>query len=126
MTVKLLRSKATVALCSLAVTATLAGAAERGFLGISYSIDGEGFVFNRIVKSVKVNNVVLRSPASREGIRIGDEILEVDGKRIPGSRVSELKPLLDKQAGQTIRIVLRKSSGQTHTVRVALEARPPE
>ncbi len=115
--------------CTLIVGASLAPAicaAEPGFLGIRISIDGEGFVANRIVKTVRVERVVPYSPAARAGIGLGDEIVEVDNRTVRGARVSELQPLLDRQAGYVLRIVVRKPSGQLVELRPVLAERPPQ
>lgn len=100
--------------------------AEQGFLGISFSIEGEGLIVNRLVKTIRVERVVSRSPAARSGIQIGDELVEVDNKTVRGARVSELRPLLDKAAGQAVTLSIKKPSGQLRTVTVVLDPRPAE
>lgn len=114
--------------CALTVAALLASApcaAEPGFLGIGISIDGEGFVANRVVKAVRVERVVPYSPAARAGIRIDDEIVEVDGQTIRGKRVSELRPMLDRQEGHVLRLVVKRTGGQLVNVQAVLASRPP-
>jgi C-terminal processing protease CtpA/Prc len=118
--------RAIATLLALAAVVAAPSAAEPGFLGIGISIDGEGFVANRIVKAVKVERVVQHSPAARAGIVLGDELVEVDGRTVRGSRVSELRPLLDRPAGHVLRLVVKRPSGQLVEVRVVLAARPPE
>lgn len=113
------------ALIVAALLAPLPCAAEPGFLGIRISIDGEGFVANRVVKAVRVERVVPYSPAARAGIGLGDEIVEVDSRTVRGARVSELQPLLDRQAGHVLRLVVRKPSGQLVELRAVLAERPP-
>lgn len=122
--------RSAAAVRAVVLLAALAGgalpcAAERGFLGIGISIDGEGLVINRLVKAVRVERVVQGSPAARAGITLGDEIVEVDGRTVRGSRVSELQPLLDQPAGRALRLVVRKPSGQLVELRPVLESRPP-
>jgi hypothetical protein len=94
----MLRAAFVVALtiCTLAL-----GASEQGFLGISIYIDGDQFIPNQKVKSVVINRLVAHSPAHKAGLQLDDENLEVDGIKISGSRMSEIRPLLDKRAGQT-------------------------
>jgi C-terminal processing protease CtpA/Prc len=115
-------------LCSALIALAPSGsfASEPGFLGISIHIEGEGFVANRMVKSVTVNRVVANSPAARAGLQFDDELIEVDGKRLRGSRISELRPLLDRQAGSSITLLVKKKSGQTQSYRVVLDPRPPQ
>ncbi len=103
-----------------------ASASEQGFLGISVYIDGDQFIPNQKVKSVVINRLVAHSPAHKAGLQLGDELLEVDGTKIPGSRMSEIRPLLDKRAGQTITLVVKRKTGHTQSYSVVLATRPPQ
>jgi len=103
-----------------------ADAAEQGFLGISVYIDGDQFIPNQKAKSVVINRLVPHSPAHKAGLQLDDEILEVDGTKIPGSRMSEIRPLLDKRAGQTITLIVKKKTGLTQSYSVVLGPRPPQ
>ena len=110
----------------IALAPLAARGSEPGFLGISIHIEGEGFVANRLVKSVLVNRVVANSPAARAGLQYDDELLEVDGRRLRGSRISELRPLLDRRAGSSITLFVKKKNGQTVSYVVVLGERPPQ
>ncbi len=110
----------------MSLLALLASASEQGFLGVSVHIDGDQFIPNQKVKSVVINRVVPHSPAHKAGLQFGDELLEVDGTKIPGSRISQIRPLLDKRAGQRITLVVKKQTGQTQIYSVVLDTRPPQ
>ncbi|MBL8361809.1 MAG: PDZ domain-containing protein [Rubrivivax sp.] len=120
--VRHLLTRATLALVALAPVPC---AAEPGFLGIGISIDGEGYVANRIVKAVRIQRVVPYSPAAQAGLRPDDEIVEVDGQPVRGKRISELRPLLDRQEGHALQMLVKKPGGELVSVRPVLAARPP-
>ncbi len=110
----------------LATAAATAPAAEPGFLGIATYVDSEGLVLNPVVRTITVTRVVPHSPAAKAGIGFDDQLLEIDGKVVRGSRASDLRPLLDKRAGQSLTLLVKKKSGQTVSYTVVLAERPPQ
>jgi S1-C subfamily serine protease len=101
-----------VILILLALVATSAWAADRGYFGFSTSIESEGFSLNPMVKSVRVEVVTPNSPAAKAGIVPGDLIVEVEGKPVAGTKADVLKPYMQREVGQSTRIVIRKVSGE--------------
>lgn len=72
--------------------------------------DGKGVLVTRVLKD---------TPAARAGMKAGDVIVELDGKRVADA--AELRSeLADKDAGDVRVTVLRK--GQRHTLTAELEA----
>jgi len=57
-------------------------------------------------------------PAQKAGVWAGDEILEVDDKKIPGLSTEEVSKLLKGQAGSAVKIVTQRqgSAPETHTL----------
>ena len=51
-------------------------------------------------------------PAMKAGIWAGDEILEVDGRKVSGMNTEEVSKLLKGQAGSTVSIVTKRSGGE--------------
>jgi carboxyl-terminal processing protease len=67
-------------------------------------------------------SVVSGGPASRAGLRSGDEIQTVDGEPVTDLAPEELAPLIRGEEGTTVEIaVLRPSSGETVTFRIVRE-----
>ncbi len=99
-------------------------AGEKGYIGISLSIDGEGFFLNPTLKTVKIEKVLLNSPSFKAGVELGDLVVEVDGKKILGSKANEMKPHLEKEVGQTVRFVLQKLNGEIKHVTVVAGPKP--
>ncbi len=93
-------------------------AGEKGYLGISLSVEGEGFFLNPTLKMVKIAKVALNSPAAKAGIESGDLLLELEGKKVVGAKANDLKPYLDKEVGQTVRLAIQKSSGEVKQLAV--------
>lgn len=57
-------------------------------------------------------------PAQKAGVWAGDEILEVDDKKIPGLSTEEVSKLLKGQAGSAVKIITQRQGAgpETHTL----------
>jgi len=93
-----------------------AWAADRGYIGLAITVDGEGFFLNPTLKSVKVETVVPNSPAALAGMRAGDLIVEVEGHAVAGTKADVLKSYLQRDVGQSTRMLVRKATGETVAV----------
>ena len=93
----------------------IAAADDRpGTFGFSLTIDGEGFFLDPTLKSVTVNAVVGSSPAAAAGLVARDRIVWVDGRPIAGTKASELKPYLKRNAGETVHLRLKRPNGDEY------------
>jgi C-terminal processing protease CtpA/Prc len=106
----------------LLVLAASAWAADSGYFGISVSVDGEGFFLNPTLKSIRIEKVVPNSPAAKAGITPGDFLIEIEGHPVPGTKADVLKPYMQREVGQTTRLLVKKSSGEV--VSLVLVAAP--
>lgn len=93
-----------------------ASAGETGFVGFGILVDLEGLFLNPTLKTVTVNKVVPKSPAEKAGLAVGDQIVEVEGMKVQGAKAYDLKPYLDVDVGKTVKMVIKKASGQLRTV----------
>lgn len=91
-------------------------AGERGYLGVALTVDGEGFFLNPTLKTVKIEKVVPNSPAAKAGLQPGDVMLEIEGKKVAGAKANDLKPYMERDVGQTVRLAIQKSSGEVKQV----------
>ncbi|MCB9672804.1 MAG: S41 family peptidase [Alphaproteobacteria bacterium] len=65
----------------------------------------------------RVTRVLPGSPASRDGITVGDLILEVDGQRLEASEMEEVNRALLGPRGQPARLQVRRAGdGSDHTI----------
>jgi C-terminal processing protease CtpA/Prc len=122
-----LRAVAVAVLTLLTFTLAPAhGEDAKGFFGLAVAIDGKGFVLNPTLRSVTVQKVEPKSPAANAGIAPGDQIVEVEGKTVAGTKAKELQPLMQKKVGQSLHLVLKHPNGETFKVVLIAIARPAE
>jgi C-terminal processing protease CtpA/Prc len=99
-------------------------AAEKGWFGFELKIAGEG-LFNPTVRSVTVASIAPESPAAAaKSIAMGDEIVQVEETSVQGRKASELKPLIQKQVGETIHLRLKRRSGEVYSVTLVAAKNP--
>ena len=100
-----------------------AAQADRGVFGITIAVTAEG-LFNPTVQVARVVQVDPALPAARAGIAVGDQVLVVDGRRIPGATAGDLAPLAQgKRIGESVALVLGRPDGKQYAVQ--LTAVPP-
>jgi C-terminal processing protease CtpA/Prc len=92
--------------------AASASAADPGYFGISVAVDGDGFFLNPTVKSIKVEKVTPNSPAAKAGVSPGDLLVEIEGHPVPGTKADVLKPYMQREVGQSTRLLVKKASGE--------------
>ena len=96
--------------------------ADTGYFGISVSVDGDGFFLNPTVKSIKIEKVTPNSPAAKAGVSPGDFLIEIEGHPVPGTKANVLKPYMQREVGQSTRLLVKKTSGEV--VSLVLVAAP--
>jgi putative serine protease PepD len=88
------------------------GEVEHAYLGVSLA--GEG--------NAEIMNVVDGSPADRAGLRVGDVVIEVDGRRITTGDALR-SAIAAKQPGAQMRLTVRRG-GDEREIEVELGERP--
>jgi C-terminal processing protease CtpA/Prc len=96
-----------------------------GTFGFAIDVDGEGSFLNPTLKTVTIKSVVPGRPAATAGIKPGDQIVEVAGRPVLGSKARELQPLMKKNVGETLALRLRKPSGDLYLVSLVAAPRDP-
>ena len=109
---------------ALALTGAASHAGEPGTIGLSVAVEGEGAFWNPTLKAVLVKRVAPGSPAAQAGIAQGDAIVEVEGRPVAGAKASELRPYMEREVGQRLRLVVKKPGGQLEPVELTAAARP--
>jgi len=91
----------------------LAGSAhaEPGSVGFSIAVSTNG-IFSPTLNQAKITAVRPGSPAETAGIKKDDLITQIEDCKIPGCPGSTAKTLLDKEAGQVLKLKV-KTEGQT-------------
>ena len=98
-------------------------AAEKGWFGFVLGVKGSG-LFNPTVHSVVVQSITPGTPAAAQNIAPGDEIVEVGGVSVPGRKANELRPLIEKKAGEVVHLRLKRSNGENYSVTMTAVKRP--
>lgn len=89
---------------------------RRGVFGLTLAVSGDG-VFNPVVQSARITQVQPGMPAAAAGIGAGDEVVEVDGRRVVGATARELAPLAQgKRVGESVSLVVRRPDGRLYRV----------
>jgi len=77
-----------------------------------YEFTHVGIQIERHESQLRVRALAADSPAERKGIRVGDEILEVDNESIAGLDLSAVTRLLEGPQGSIVRVTVRR--GKMH------------
>lgn len=80
-----------------------------------------GMLWNPTIGHLVINQIQSGGPAEKAGLRLGDEILAVDGLTVPGrSRAEVFQTMRNKDAGKpvTFKVSSEKGKGPAHEVRV--------
>jgi C-terminal processing protease CtpA/Prc len=102
----------------IAAAVTSASAAEKAWYGFHIKPETAGFPLNPVVTSVVIDKIKPNSPAAAQKMQVGDEIIEADGKPVPGTRALKLVALLSKQPGEVLRLRLKRADGDDYSVSV--------
>lgn len=94
--------------------------AEAGDKGFSLDVTVSGF-FSPEVKQATIKTVDEGSSAEQQGIQVGDDIVAVDGCEIPGCSASEAKKSLQKEAGETVTLLMLKPNGEKYEANVVMQ-----
>jgi putative serine protease PepD len=98
---------------SIASQLISSGNVQHAYLGVAVQATSNG---------VRIVQVRSGTPAQRAGLRVGDVVVRIDGKKV--STTAELQSAIDaRQPGDTVTITYRRN-GNTHTAKVTLANRP--
>ena len=110
-----MRTRLLFALALFLAAGAVAEAGDKAWYGFRLKVETGGFPLNPIVRSVIVQSVVPNTPATEQQIRPGDEIIEAEGRTVPGGRALQLRPIMSKQAGEVLRLRLKRANGETYS-----------
>ncbi|UXP33601.1 S41 family peptidase [Reichenbachiella agarivorans] len=79
---------------------------------------GIGILSNRINNRHLVLNMYEESPAKTAGLKIGDEIVNIDGKSVKGMSDEEIGKLIKGQSGTTLSIGVERNGTHPYTFKV--------
>ena len=80
---------------------------------------GLGFLYELRANSVFVSRVLRYSPAARKEVRVGDELVLVQGKPVVGMDEAEIRSELNAGARNGLKLLLRGPDGAVREVKLA-------
>ena len=95
----------------------------RGRLGFTVYVQVDGSYAKPILKSVHVQEIEPGSPAEAGGLKIDDQILQVQGKPLVGANARDVAAMVQVPPGTKLRLVVRSTDGAER--RVTIVAGPP-
>jgi len=115
-----------VVIALLLLVAPPAGsAAEKGFFGLSLSVELDGSETNPTLREVKIVKVLTASPGANAGLQRGDLIVAVEGRKVAGVSALELQGLMQREIGQPLRLLIQRGSAEPFAVTlIAVVGRP--
>jgi C-terminal processing protease CtpA/Prc len=87
-------------------------------LGFVTQVEGEGFFLNPIVTKILITEVTKGSLAETAGMRVGDQIIQVEGQTVAGKRALALQPFMKLNPGETRTMRLRHADGTEAEARI--------
>ncbi|MBO9833384.1 PDZ domain-containing protein [Xanthomonas phaseoli pv. dieffenbachiae] len=106
----------------LLLTATLGGHGaaqatdDKGWFGLGFEVEGEGFSFNPTLTSATIDSVKPVSPAATAGLQVGDAIVSAQGITVAGSGADVPKQAANRKIGQTLRLVIVRGAAEPREV----------
>lgn len=77
----------------------------------SNAISGAGISITRSRSgALEIVDIQRGSPAERSGMKVGDQILQVDGKNVQGQNTTSVAALIRGQSGKQVKIVIRRNT----------------
>jgi len=96
---------------------------HRGRLGFTVYVQVDGSYLKPVLKSVWVQEIEPGSPAEAGGLKVEDEILQVQGKPLVGADARDVAAMVQVPPGSKLRLLVRSTDGAQR--RVTIVAGPP-
>ncbi len=105
-------------------TPVVNAAEEKGWFGLSFNVETEGFSFNPTIQSVKIEKVVASSPAAQAGLAAGDVVVALQGIAIAGAKADDLKAAMKKSVGDTLRMKVKHGAAEATEIQMVAISKP--
>jgi C-terminal processing protease CtpA/Prc len=124
MTLKTVRSPLVLlAVAALLLSALALHAADKGWFGFALNIDADGIINPRL-RSIKIDKVFPASPAAKAELAAGDVIVEIEGITVEGAKADSLKAAMQKSAGETLRLKIKRGTDAPREVALVAASKP--
>lgn len=118
------RLGALVLIATLGMSGLAQAAEEKGWFGLSFAVESEGFSFNPTLTSVTIDSVKPASPAAAAGLQVGDAIVAAQGIPVAGSKADVLKTAVDRKVGESLRFMIVRGTAKPREVTLVAARRP--
>lgn len=118
------RLGALVLIATLGMSGLAQAAGEKGWFGLSFAVESEGFSFNPTLTSVTIDSVKPASPAAAAGLQVGDAIVAAQGIPVAGSKADVLKAAVDRKVGESLRFMIVRGTAKPREVTLVAARRP--
>ena len=119
------RTMVALLLALTAFCSPVSAAEEKGWFGLAFSVETEGFSFNPTIQSVKIEKVASSSPGASAGLVAGDLVVSLQGIASAGAKADDLKAAMKKSVGETLRLKVKRGSAEPFEVVLVAIAKPP-
>ena len=92
----------------------------QGEKGFKMDVNVSGFFSPEVTKAT-IKSVVENSSAEKQGVKIGHDVVAIDGCKIPGCSASIAKESLQKRVGEMVVLSMLKPNGETYEANVTLQ-----
>ena len=96
---------------------------RRGRLGFTVYVQVDGSYAKPVLKSVHVQEIEPGSPAEAGGLRVDDQIVQVQGQSLAGATARDVAAMVQVPPGERLRLVVRGTDGAERSVTIV--AGPP-
>ena len=96
---------------------------RRGRLGFTVYVQVDGSYAKPVLKSVHVQEIEPGSPAEAGGLKVDDQIVQVQGVPLAGANAREVAAMVQVPPGERLQLVVRGSDGSEREVTIV--AGPP-
>lgn len=108
--------------------ATIVAAADKGFFGFALRTDFDGSFWKPVLSVASISVVAPNSSTARNGVAVGDILLELEGIPVPGAKGEQLDKLKaalkkDPRVGDQLRMTLRRANGEVYSAVLVAEPR---
>lgn len=113
--------KKTLLLAASALLPLSAIAADAGWFGMAINTN---ISWKMELESATLREVVAQSPAAKAGLANGDAIVRIENCAIPGCGVRKAQKLIEREAGEKLRLELQRADGSRYQATLTAEPRP--
>jgi len=106
----------------LLFSARILAATPADWYGVSLNVDIEAS--DGTIQSATIRDTFPNSPASEQHVAAGDRVIEIEGQRVAGATLQRFSSLIDKTAGEALRMWLQRPNGEFYYAVLVAAAAP--